>query len=401
MSQTVSKIFLVFVLTAAVLPAAEKAEQRKELEELRRKIEMYEQQISQKKEKEETLLQYINSIEKEIDLTAGHLRHLRMDIHRSERLIQQYQQNIEEISAELEKLKKLIRQRIVTFYKKRRSKEIELLLSLDSMGEVKSWLKYQKIVAEHDRRTYNDLVEKQHQLQQQQRLLAMEIDSKEKDFQARNRAEKQLRASRSKRQELLAAVKKDKQLLEQRLAEFREAQEKIRSFITQSEERRLTAGSRQKSPAEERAKQKRDLPFAQLKGQLMWPTKGEILSHFGRQKHPVLKTVTENLGVEIKAPLGSPIYAVDQGLVQTITWQRGRGNIIILNHDDGFYTVYTHLAEIHVEPQQFVEAGEVIGTVGDSGSMNGPVLHFQIWKNTVNLDPEDWLSKPLLTQRAQ
>ena len=135
----------------------------------------------------------------------------------------------------------------------------------------------------------------------------------------------------------------------------------------------------------------RDYTFSSLRGRLPWPTQGQIISHFGKQRHPTLKTITENLGIEIRAPLGTPVQTVDAGQVQTITWQRGRGNIIIVSHDDGYYTVYTHLADIRVDLLDTIEAGEIIGTVGDSGSLNGPVLHFQIWKNTENLNPEDWL----------
>ncbi|OPZ81768.1 MAG: Murein hydrolase activator EnvC precursor [bacterium ADurb.Bin431] len=85
------------------------------------------------------------------------------------------------------------------------------------------------------------------------------------------------------------------------------------------------------------------------------------------------------------------MVSVGDGQVQTITWQRGSGNIVIVSHGEGFYTVYTHLEEIRVSQDDPVRQGQVIGTVGESGSINGPVLHFQIWKNTRNLDPEEWL----------
>jgi murein DD-endopeptidase MepM/ murein hydrolase activator NlpD len=125
---------------------------------------------------------------------------------------------------------------------------------------------------------------------------------------------------------------------------------------------------------------------------LIWPVQGEIISHFGRQRHPTLNTITENLGVEIKTKLGTPVFAVSDGEVQTITWQRGRGNIIIISHGEGFYTVYTNLSEIRVELSDIVKQGQIIGTVGDSGARDTPILHFQIWKNTHNLDPEEWLA---------
>ncbi|HPI74511.1 MAG TPA: M23 family metallopeptidase, partial [bacterium] len=63
----------------------------------------------------------------------------------------------------------------------------------------------------------------------------------------------------------------------------------------------------------------------------------------------------------------------------------------IISHDNGFYTVYTHLQDIRVAETQTVKRGQTIGTVGDTGSLIGPVLHFQIWKNTTNLNPEEWL----------
>lgn len=398
MNKILSKIFFLFLICLFSPLLSEDANQRKELEELRQQIVDYEKQIAQKKAKEETVSVFISSLDKEIDLTTNYLRRLRNDIYRSERLISTYQKNIDNITTDLEKLKVLIKKRIVSFYKKRRSKEIELLLSIESPGQIKSWLNYQKLVTENDNRTYNSLVQKKQDLLKQQELLKLEINSKQKDIQSKNSEENRLVASRKKRESLLSTLHNDTVLLQRRLDEIKAAQRQIRSFITQSEEKRLTSNARPKTK-KEMAKPARPKKFSQLMGQLTWPAEGEIISHFGRHKHPTLKTVTDNLGIEIKADLGSPIYAVDQGQIQTITWQRGRGNIIILSHDDGFYTVYTHLAEIHVKVQDYVNAGQVIGTVGDSGSLIGPALHFQIWKNTENLDPEKWLKKPLLTLR--
>ena len=131
--------------------------------------------------------------------------------------------------------------------------------------------------------------------------------------------------------------------------------------------------------------------FYALQGQMQWPAKGTISARFGKQKHPQLKTITENLGIEIKARRGDPVIAVADGTVQSITWQRGRGNIIILNHGNGYYTVYTNLQDILVDMNEPVRGNQRIGTVGESGSLHGPVLNFQIWKNTKNLNPEDWL----------
>ncbi|NOY57860.1 MAG: peptidoglycan DD-metalloendopeptidase family protein [Calditrichaeota bacterium] len=366
---------------------------RKELEKIRQDIQKYENQLSQNKAKETSISNLVNDLDREIDLTTNYLHSLRRGIRKSEQQVKNDQKNIAKTSAELEKLKTLVKKRLVAFYKHGRLNDIELLLSRKNFSQVKVWLKYEKLVAENDRRTIRSLIEKNNHLARQQDLLKLEISKKAQDLEERKKEEQRLKRSRKRRQQLLASVRKDKNLLEQRLEEMREAQRQILSFITRNEELRLTKDIRQPEgiKKDSLAEQHR-IKFASLKGKLIWPAKGKIVSHFGRHKHPILKTITENLGIEIKAPLGAPVVAVDAGQVATITWQRGQGNIIIISHDDGYYTVYTHLAEIRVALQEFVDQGQVIGTVGDSGSLSGPVLHFQIWKNTQNLNPEDWLT---------
>ena len=101
--------------------------------------------------------------------------------------------------------------------------------------------------------------------------------------------------------------------------------------------------------------------------------------------------MTENLGLDIKVEAGAAVHSVADGKVTAVTWQRGRGNLIIINHSDGYYTVYTHLDEIFVNLQQTVTAGQVVGTVGETGSLEGPLLHFQIWRKFTHLNPEIWL----------
>ncbi|NIA30155.1 MAG: peptidoglycan DD-metalloendopeptidase family protein [Actinobacteria bacterium] len=366
---------------------------RKELEKIRQDIQKYENQLSQNKAKETSISNLVNDLDREIDLTTNYLHSLRRGIRKSEQQVKNDQKNIAKTSAELEKLKALVKKRLIAFYKHGRLNDIELLLSRKNFSQVKVWLKYEKLVTENDRRTIRSLIEKNNHLARQQDLLKLEISKKAQDLEERKKEEQRLKRSRKRRQQLLVSVRKDKNLLEQRLEEMREAQRQILSFITRNEELRLTKDIRQPEgiKKDSLAEQHR-IKFASLKGKLIWPAKGKIVSHFGRHKHPILKTITENLGIEIKAPLGAPVVAVDAGQVATITWQRGQGNIIIISHDDGYYTVYTHLAEIRVSLQEFVDQGQVIGTVGDSGSLSGPVLHFQIWKNTRNLNPEDWLA---------
>ena len=133
--------------------------------------------------------------------------------------------------------------------------------------------------------------------------------------------------------------------------------------------------------------------FKALKGQLPWPAGGRIISKFGRQWNPKLKTTTENPGIDIKGKPGSSIRTVLGGVVTTITYIRGYGTTIIVDHGGGFYTVYSHVTNIQTNVDSQVRNGDVIAYMGDSGSINGSKLHFEIWGKGQKLDPEKWLRK--------
>ncbi|MEL1224566.1 MAG: peptidoglycan DD-metalloendopeptidase family protein, partial [Candidatus Neomarinimicrobiota bacterium] len=133
--------------------------------------------------------------------------------------------------------------------------------------------------------------------------------------------------------------------------------------------------------------------FKALKGQLPWPAEGRIIAKFGRQWNSKLKTTTENPGIDIKGQPGSPIRTVLGGVVTTITYIRGYGTTIIVDHGGGFYTVYSHVTNIQTVVDGQVQNGDIIAYMGDSGSINGSKLHFEIWGKGQKLDPEKWLIK--------
>lgn len=371
-------------------------EQQRELKTLREEIQKFERQLSQQKEKEKTAAELIAKLDREIDLTSGLLHRLQVELDAQERQIAARMREIAKLQTESEQLKEMIQKRLISFYKHGRRREYELLLADGGWKHLDVWLRYQKMIAENDRRNYRALTVRKEKLEREKMLLAQEKAQKELVLASHQQTAAGLKAGRSKRAAHLKALQKDGQFIRNHLQELQAAQKQIQSLIAEKERERR---ERERLERQKQVTQKQPSPpskaarFAALQGRLPWPAEGTVISRFGRTKHPTLNTVTENLGIEIRAPLGAPVRVVDDGRVETITWQRGRGNIIIISHDDGYYTVYTHLAEIRVELAQAVQAGEVIGTIGDSGSLNGPVLHFQIWKNTENLDPEKWLVK--------
>lgn len=131
--------------------------------------------------------------------------------------------------------------------------------------------------------------------------------------------------------------------------------------------------------------------FRSFKGLLKMPVKGKIICFFGRHTNSHSKTVNFKTGIDIKADRGEPIYSVYDGQILYSNWFKGYGNMIIIDHGNHFYTVYAHAEELFKAKGDYVESGEVIATVGDTGSMIGPKLYFELRHHGRPVNPLDWL----------
>jgi septal ring factor EnvC (AmiA/AmiB activator) len=134
-------------------------------------------------------------------------------------------------------------------------------------------------------------------------------------------------------------------------------------------------------------------PFKAFKGLLSWPVKGKIISFFGPYRDKKYKVMNFRSGIDIQAERGEPIRSISAGLTIYANWFKGFGNMIIIDHGDHYYTVYAHLEEVFKVKGDRVEKGEVIATVGDSGSLLGPALHFEVRHHGKPVDPLKWIRK--------
>ena len=134
-------------------------------------------------------------------------------------------------------------------------------------------------------------------------------------------------------------------------------------------------------------------PFQAYKGLLKMPVKGKIISLFGKFKNTQFNTLNFRSGIEIQTERGEPIQAVYAGKILYADWFKGYGNMIIIDHGENYYTVYAHIEEAFKTAGDVVEAGEVMATVGDTGSITGPKLYFEVRHHGKPLDPMQWLEK--------
>lgn len=127
----------------------------------------------------------------------------------------------------------------------------------------------------------------------------------------------------------------------------------------------------------------------------------EVTSPFGWRVHPISGTTRFHSGVDLGAPLGSPVLAAFSGRVVSADWMGGYGNAIVLQHGAGLRSLYAHLSESLVSPGQFIPQGAVIGLSGSTGNSTGPHLHFEVRR----LELGEWTaitpSSPLKVAQSQ
>jgi septal ring factor EnvC (AmiA/AmiB activator) len=125
----------------------------------------------------------------------------------------------------------------------------------------------------------------------------------------------------------------------------------------------------------------------------MVPVKGSVISEYGPSTTGDYKSFTFQKGIDIKVERGEPVKSVFKGEVMFAQWLKGYGNLMIVDHGDNYYTLYAHVEEIFKQKGETVDTGEVIATAGDTGSIKGMCLHFEVRHHGKPVNPMKWLRK--------
>jgi septal ring factor EnvC (AmiA/AmiB activator) len=117
------------------------------------------------------------------------------------------------------------------------------------------------------------------------------------------------------------------------------------------------------------------------------------MRHFGTVVHPRFKTAIQHTGLALAAARGQPVKAVHGGVVAFSDWFKGYGILVIIDHGEAYYTLYAHLDQALVHKGDPVRAGQALGLAGETGSLEGPFLYFEVRKGAEPLDPIPWLAR--------
>ncbi len=187
--------------------------------------------------------------------------------------------------------------------------------------------------------------------------------------------EKELSQERLNRKKLLSLITDQKSYYQQSIDELEESKKKMQSMVEQLKVNSKAAHH----------------PFERMMGRLQMPVKGYIEKNYGPYQDSKLGIKLYHKGVDIRARHGLMVSAVFDGVVAYADWFAGYGKVVIIDHGDGFFTMYAHLDELHKKLGESVTISDFIGTVGETDSLKGSYLYFEVRRKGLSEDPKHWL----------
>ncbi len=365
-----------------------------ELQNLRGQIQEFERKIREQQQHERSTLELLDTY----DRKATALRRLIGKLRGQEREIQK---NIEDTRAELRTLEgqlTFLQQHYAGYvrsvYKTGRMHDLELLLSSASINQLYIRAEYLKRFSEQRRRDARKISSKKGEVEEYQAKLQQQLGEERRLIAEKGAEEDRLATASAERKDVLSRIRKDRKSMQKEIDRKLKAAQQLENLIADLIEQDRIKKERQAQQREGKLPQPAPSggAFEARKGRLRWPVaQGAIAARFGNQQHPTLKTITQNTGIDIAVKAGSPVTTVADGDVTTIWWLPGYGNLVIVDHYGGYRTVYAHLSEITVSEGQKVKEGDQLGVSGEA--LEGPRLHFELWKDREKQNPELWLSR--------
>jgi len=272
-----------------------------------------------------------------------------------------------------------------------------MFFSAESFPQMAENIRYMRSILDNDKKIFAEYDQKIVEL----RKLKVEL---ERDAAKKSRIKEgiavkklEIEQEKGKKAAYLVKVRQDRSSYEKSLKELQANAARLQTMMERLEalSRRKLSSRHEKSGS--RLKPLAELPpvpdrgFATQKGRMSLPVRGEIVETYGKHKHPDFNSYTFSKGVSISAGAGSDIKAIYDGSVIFSDYFKGYGNMIIIDHGGGYFSLYAHAARILKKVGADVARNETVATVGDTDSSRGPMLYFEIRHQGKPVDPAGWV----------
>ena len=386
--------FALAALAAAIVPSRAQdsleAAKKHELEELKRQANEKRQAAAALKPRETRAVGELRRTDRELGQTRRRLANLQRSQQTLGNQLEVTRVNLERSVASLKVQRDRLRARLRRMYEFGPAREIEYLLSGQSFAQLMTRWDFLNMVAEQDRVLLEGVRAQKQQVEQNEQQLVGNLQQVKLTAKRTSRESAKLASLRRQKASTVASIQSQRQEYEAAAAELERTARRIQTLLSQLERRRKEENDRAR--VEGRNPQPYSGNFERGQGLLEWPVRGDLVGRFGLETHPRFGTQIHNDGIDIAAPIGASVKTVAKGRVDFASDDyEGMGGMIVLNHGDGYYTLYGHLSDVLVKSGQEVFPGTIIGKVGDAGSLKGPILHFEVRKGSGPLNPEAWL----------
>lgn len=387
------------------------AEVRDDSVKTQEELERVREQLKEKKESARAIAQKEKSAFDELEAAGKALAKAQEEERDIQKRLKTVDAEVSRLSAYLDEQRSTLASRerelnprMRSLYKLGRDGYFSAIFTADNHPRLLRHYKYLQIIAADDKRLFSefnsaaqDTEKKRVELERQKSEL---VSLKEKALQKRAEVSQKVASQKT----FLNTVARERAFNENVAKGLEDSSLRLQGILKEATEKRqqqvsvtpvqapATAVSAPKEGGERQASR---MPpsFTETRGRLAWPGNGAVTGRFGRSFDAERKVEINRRGIEIAAPADSEIKAVFPGTVIYANWLKGYGKTVLIEHSGGYYTVYAHCADILVREGDKAEEGQVLGTVGDSGSLNGVSLYFEIRRGGDAEDPVLWLKR--------
>ncbi len=404
---TIYKIKLLTIILFSSLLIAEKSsldiqndinKKNTELEKLTSEITKVEKLINNKSKEEQLSNDLIEQINNKISLTEKLIKTLNDEENYLIKLIYKAEEQINVKEKEQFKLQNQLKNRVRYLYKYGKENLISQLIQSEDWNKIIYRTKYLEILNEYDEIIKKRIHKNIKELKSEKTILQIKKNSKKKLIQNKNIEFKNLENEKSRKKIYLKKIQDQKDELRRNVDLKKNIIVKVGNIIQKLYSDKNKAQKREEEIAKRRQEKNKPTSgnFAKMKGKLDWPTNGKIVGKFGKTTNANTNIVTENIGIDILTSKNEKVYSVLDGIVLAITYITNFGDLIIVDHGSGYFTVYSNLKDIKVYENQYIDANTYLAQVAKGSNFDYPnqaVFNFQVWSNEKKVDPEIWLKK--------
>ena len=381
------KFYLIILITISLVISQEKSfdqsikDTENQIKELKNSINVGNNEVKKLQSQSKKTKEILALTKKNINNSNTLIKTYERQISLYNKQLNNLQTAINKNNSTISEIKKSYETRSISLYKNKNVGFSNYIFNSQSFSQMIYRLKYFNIISEINQDSVNKIKTTQRYNKQKTKEIELLMSRVESSKSSKKNEIAQLSDKKRYQEKLLSQLKNEEKLIKL------EIDKQLQQIKSLEQLRKKIIAEKEKYNAQQLASlNKIDRDIRKYKGKLQWPVKGKIVKSFGPQWNPKLNTTLDNPGIDISARATTPVKSVFDGYVSTITFIAGYGTTVIVDHNNSYYTVFTHLENLLITEDINIREGQNIGYVSKDN-----IIHFEIWGNNQKLNPEGWL----------